>query len=80
MNLGAPSSSDCSVVTRLVQFCSENGADLECMELVEREIGFLVAMSRQIIEARKRETERELTPEQIENAARKHGLLDEEGN
>lgn len=69
------------MVTRLVQFCSDKRIDLETMEFVEREIGFLIAMARQIIDGRKREPEAVaagFTPEEIESAAKEHGLFVEE--
>jgi hypothetical protein len=79
MKLGAPSSSDCLVVTRFVQFCDENGFNLTAMEFIDREIGFIIAMARQIIDARKKERETtSLSREAIEEAARENGLLVEE--
>lgn len=68
-------------MTKLVQFCSERSIDLETMEFVEREIGFLIAMARQIIEGRKHAPEAAavaFTPEQLEEAARNNGLFVEE--
>lgn len=67
------------MVTRFVQFCDENGFNLTAMEFIDREIGFIIAMARQIIDARKKERETTgLSREAIEEAARENGLLVEE--
>lgn len=53
LRIGAPSSSDCLVINRLVAICDEYGMDLEAMEFIEREIGFLLSSAREIVDARK---------------------------
>ena len=78
LRIQSPSSSDCSVIQRLVSLCDENGFDLEMMEFVEREVGFLVAMARGIVDGRKTQREQDIsfTREAVIESAEKNGLLE----
>ena len=67
------------MIQRLVSLCDENGFDLEMMEFVEREVGFLVAMARGIVDGRKiqRDASVSFTRDAVIESAEKNGLLSE---
>jgi hypothetical protein len=79
LRIQSPSSSDCSVIQNLVSLCDVNGFDLEMMEIVEREVGFLIAMARGIVDGRKSQREHvtSFTREAVIESAEKNGLLSE---
>jgi hypothetical protein len=65
------------VINRLVAICDEYGMDLEAMEFIEREIGFLLSSAREIVDARKAAREAAgvgFSREQIVAAAEANGL------
>ena len=66
------------MIQRLVSLCDENGFDLEMMEFVEREVGFLVAMARGIVDGRKTQREQDIsfTREAVIESAEKNGLME----
>jgi len=45
------------------------------MEFIEREIGFIIASAREIVDTRKTQRESELTVDAVVSAAKKNGLL-----
>jgi len=63
------------VIRGLVAFCDEHAIDLEMMEFIEREIGFIIASAREIVDTRKTQRESELTVDAVVSAAKKNGLL-----
>lgn len=66
------------MVTRLVTICDEHGLHLKMMEHVEREIGFLLASAREIVDQRKAAREGvSFTKEAVVAAAEKNGLLED---
>ena len=77
LQLDAPSSSDSLVMSSLVKLCDDNDLDIELMEHIEREIGFLMAMARQIVDERKAARTPGFTREELEKAAVENGLMGE---
>lgn len=77
LQLDAPSSSDSLVMSSLVKLCDENELDIEMMEFIERESGFLIAMGRQIVDERKAQRSTGFSREELEAAAKANGLMEE---
>lgn len=65
---------------KLAKLCDENELDIEMMEFIDREHGFLIAMARQIVDERKAKREAgnvSLNREALEETAKKYGLMEE---
>ena len=76
MGLGKES---CRVLAELADYVRENGCAIDWLELIDQESAYLMALARLQAEQRKeaREEAAALSREAIEDAARKHGLLEE---
>lgn len=65
------------MISGLVSLCDELSYDLEMLEFVEREVGFVVASARAIVDGRKQEKTDLVTREALEEAAKANGILEE---
>lgn len=65
------------MIRSLVSLCDENAFHIEMMELVEREVGFLIASAREIVDQRKTERSIGFSREELEQAAIDNGLMEE---
>lgn len=79
LQTGAPNSSDSLVINRLVQLCDENDYHLRMMEFIDREISFLIAMARSIVDGRKAQRSGAVpfTADEMVEAAKDNGLFEE---
>jgi len=68
----------CRVLAELADYVREHGCATEWLELIDQESAYLMALARLQSEQRKEAREEQrLTREAVEEAARKHGLMEE---
>jgi len=68
----------CRVLAELADYVRENGCSIDWLELIDQESTYLMALAKLQAEQRKEAREEaKVYREAIEDAARKHGLLEE---